>query len=148
MAYVITNLCLRDGGCLAVCPVACIVPGKPENEWPLYYIDPDTCIDCGACLPECPYGAIFIAQDVPSAYIAKGGEVLSAPIGTPGFEQALDTTTYEGDPVHIPATRTLQKGEIIDLTPAIQANRDFSKRSRLLMRYFNPFTSVRSLALP
>jgi NAD-dependent dihydropyrimidine dehydrogenase PreA subunit len=125
MAFVITDLCLRDGGCMAVCPVSCIVPGKPENEWPLFYIDPNTCIDCGACIPECPYNAIFTLQDVPSAYIARGGEILSAPVGTPGFDQPLETTTYEGDPVHIPATRVLAKGEVVDLTPFIQLNRDF-----------------------
>ena len=45
MTHVITSLCLRDGGCVTVCPVECIVPGKPVEEWPLFYIDPDTCID-------------------------------------------------------------------------------------------------------
>ena len=125
MAHVITNLCLRDGGCMVACPVACIVPGKPEEEYPLFYIDPNTCIDCGACIPECPYGAIFTLQDVPHAFIAAGGEVLSAAVGTPGYEQALDTFTHEGEPVHIPATRVLKPGEIVDLTEFIQINRDF-----------------------
>jgi ferredoxin len=59
MTHIITSLCLRDGGCVEVCPVECIVPGKPDAEWPWYYIDPDTCIDCGACIPECPFEAIF-----------------------------------------------------------------------------------------
>ena len=67
-------------------------------------------------------------QDVPSAYVARGGEVLSAPVGTPGYDQPLDTTTYEGDPVHIPATRVLTESEVVDLTPAIQANRDFFEK--------------------
>ena len=66
MTHIITNICLRDGGCAEVCPVECIVPGKPEEEWPLYYIDPDTCIDCGACVPECPWEAIFPEEDVPA----------------------------------------------------------------------------------
>jgi ferredoxin--NADP+ reductase len=35
------------------------VPGKPEGEWPWYYINPDDCIDCGACEEECPKDAIF-----------------------------------------------------------------------------------------
>ena len=52
MTHIITSLCLRDGACMEVCPVECIVPGKPEEEWPWYFIDPDTCIDCGACVPE------------------------------------------------------------------------------------------------
>ena len=58
MTHIITSLCLRDSGCVDVCPVECIVPGKPVAEWPWYYIDPDTCIDCGACVPECPVEAI------------------------------------------------------------------------------------------
>lgn len=66
MTHIITSLCLRDGACMEVCPVECIVPGQPESEWPWYYIDPDTCIDCGACIPECPYEAIFIEEEVPA----------------------------------------------------------------------------------
>lgn len=125
MAFVITNLCLRDGGCVFACPVACIVPGKPEEKYPLYYIDPNTCIDCGACLPECPYGAIFALHDVPNTFTAVGGEILSAPVGTAGYDKPLDTFTYEGEPVHIPATRVLSPGEVVDLTEYIQINRDF-----------------------
>ncbi len=77
MTHIITSLCLRDAGCVDVCPVECIVPGKPIAEWPWYYIDPDTCIDCGACIPECPFEAIFPEDEVPSAYEAKGGEYIS-----------------------------------------------------------------------
>ncbi|MEZ4618900.1 MAG: ferredoxin family protein [Caldilineaceae bacterium] len=43
-------------------------PGQPEDEWPWYYIDPDTCIDCGACVPECPTEAILPAEDLPEEY--------------------------------------------------------------------------------
>jgi len=74
MTHVITSLCLRDGACVDVCPVECIVPGKPEDEWPWYFIDPATCIDCGACVPECPYEAIFPEAEVPSAYTLKAGQ--------------------------------------------------------------------------
>lgn len=63
--HVITELCIRDGACVEVCPVECIVPGMPLEEWPLYYIDPDTCINCGACVPECPAAAIFPVEDLP-----------------------------------------------------------------------------------
>lgn len=69
MAYVITRLCVRDGACVEVCPVECIVPGpKGDTDWPLFYIDPDTCIDCGACVPECPVDAIFPEDEVPAQY--------------------------------------------------------------------------------
>ncbi|HEY65787.1 MAG TPA: 4Fe-4S binding protein [Caldilineae bacterium] len=67
MAHVITTLCIRDGACVEVCPVECIVPGpKDDPEWGKYfYIDPDTCIDCGACVPECPVDAIFAEDELP-----------------------------------------------------------------------------------
>lgn len=125
MTHVITNLCLRDASCVIACPVACIVPGKPQEEWPLFYIDPNTCIDCGACVPECPYGAIFPLAEVPEEFIAGGYEILSAPLGTPGFEEEHDAFTYEGDLVKILATRKTEAGERIDLTPAIETNREF-----------------------
>lgn len=76
MTHVITALCLRDGACVDVCPVECIIQGKPENEWPWFFIDPATCIDCGACVPECPFEAIFPEDEVPSAYTMKAGQGL------------------------------------------------------------------------
>ena len=42
MTHIITSLCVRDRGCIDVCPVECMVPGNPVNEWPWIYIDPDT----------------------------------------------------------------------------------------------------------
>ena len=60
MTYVITELCTREGDCVEVCPVDCIVPApKGDEKWPLFYIDPEVCIDCGACVPACPPEAIF-----------------------------------------------------------------------------------------
>ncbi len=125
MPHVITSLCMRDGGCATVCPVDCIVPGKPVDGHPIYYIDPDTCIDCGACAAECPFSAIFPDSEVPSAYKAKGGERLAAPKGTAGFDEVYDGTNHDGEPVHIEATRSLKAGEVVDLTPDIQVNADF-----------------------
>src|SRR5512140_1593961 len=77
VTHIITSLCLRDAGCVEVCPVECIVPGKPAAEWPWYYIDPDTCIDCGACIPECPFEAIFPEDEVPASFTAKAGQQVS-----------------------------------------------------------------------
>jgi len=125
MTHIITSLCLRDSGCVDVCPVECIVPGKPEAEWPWYYIDPDTCIDCGACIPECPFAAIFPEDEVPDAYEANGGEQLSMPAGTEGFTEVYDGTNHHGDAVHLEATRTLEAGESVDLTGDIQPNYDY-----------------------
>ena len=67
MTHIITSICLPDGACVDVCPVECIVPGASE-EWPLYYIDPDTCIDCGLCVDECPVKAIFPEEDLPEEW--------------------------------------------------------------------------------
>ena len=68
MTHIITSLCLRDSSCVEVCPVECIVQGKPIGQRPWYYIDPDVCIDCGACIPECPFEAIFEEDAVPEEW--------------------------------------------------------------------------------
>ena len=105
MTHIITSLCLRDGACVEVCPVECIIPGQPENEWPWYFIDPDTCIDCGACIPECPYEAIFIEEEVPSEYTMAAGQK-RIPWGSKVEEESA-------------------AGEVVDLTEDIQPNYDF-----------------------
>jgi ferredoxin len=128
MTHIITSLCLRDGGCVTVCPVECIVPGKPEDKWPWFYIDPDTCIDCGACVPECPYNAIFPQDELPTAYKAKGGEYLSMPVGTPGFTTVYDGVDHEGEAVHLEATRVMEAGEKVDLTVDYGPNEDYFKK--------------------
>ena len=103
MTHIITSLCLRDGACMEVCPVECIVPGQPESDWPWYYIDPDTCIDCGACVPECPYEAIFIEEEVPDKYqLAEG-------------QERMDAETKERS----------APGGVVDLTGDIKYNYDF-----------------------
>ncbi|HEY9077490.1 MAG TPA: 4Fe-4S dicluster domain-containing protein [Anaerolineaceae bacterium] len=127
MAHVITSLCLRDGGCMTVCPVECIVPGSPTDAYPWYYIDADTCIDCGACVAECPFNAIFPEDEVPTAYKAKGGEKLSMPVGTAGYTEVYDGTNHDGEPVHLEATRTLKAGEVVNLTGAAALNAAFFK---------------------
>jgi len=128
MTHIITSLCLRDAGCVDVCPVECIVPGKPQEVWPWYYIDPDTCIDCGACIPECPFEAIFPEDEVPSAYDAKGAERLSMPAGTPGFDSVYDGKNHHGEAVHLEHTRILTAGESVDLTKDIQPNYDYFQK--------------------
>ncbi|MDZ4159480.1 MAG: 4Fe-4S binding protein [Anaerolineaceae bacterium] len=128
MTHVITSLCLRDGGCATVCPVECIVPGKPVEEWPWYYIDPDSCIDCGACVPECPFDAIFPEHEVPQAYKAKGGERLSLPVGSAGFTEVYDGTDNAGKSVHLTATKALAAGEVVNLTPDISTNAGFFQK--------------------
>lgn len=105
MTHIITGLCLRDGACVEVCPVECIIPGIPEAEWPWYFIDPDTCIDCGACIPECPYEAIFTEEEVPDSYELKDGQ--------------------EYVPMPDAGERQTGPGPVLDLTEDIQPNYDF-----------------------
>ena len=121
MTHIITSLCLRDSGCVDVCPVECIVPGKPQEEWPWFYIDPDTCIDCGACIPECPFEAIFPEDEVPAAYTARGGEYQSM-VGFTGHYEGVD---HHGHPVSLDTVRQLEAGEVVDLTADIQPNYDY-----------------------
>ena len=125
MTHIITSLCLRDGGCVDVCPVECIVPGNPQDKYPWYYIDPDTCIDCGACIPECPYEAIFTEDETPDAFEATGGEYQAKPVGTPGFETAYEGEDHHGREVKVAATKVLEAGEVVDLTKDTQPNYDF-----------------------
>jgi ferredoxin len=118
MTHVITSLCLRDNGCIDVCPVECISPGEPAEQWPTFYVDPASCIDCGACVPECPYAAIFAADEVPSAYRASGGELLNRPELHGYYEGA----NHFGELIALETTRMLFKGETVDLTPSIHEN--------------------------
>ncbi len=130
MTHIITSLCLRDGGCIEVCPVECIIPGQPTNEWPWMYIDPDTCIDCGACVPECPWEAIFPEDDVPGDHSAKDGQRLSSP-QDPAYAGRA-TEHYEGhnnknEAVVLDNVVTLAAGETVDLRTDNQKNYDFFK---------------------
>ncbi|MGA2111185.1 MAG: ferredoxin family protein [Anaerolineales bacterium] len=123
MTHIITSLCLRDGGCVDVCPVECIIAGKPQDQWPWYYIDPETCIDCGACVPECPFGAIFPEDEVPVGYQAKGGERVSRPEGSSVYEG----NNHNGESVHIDHTVVLNPGQVVDLRPDSEPNYKFFK---------------------
>ena len=121
MTHIITSLCLRDSGCVEVCPVECIVPGVPQDKYPWYYIDPNTCIDCGACVPECPYEAIFPEDEVPGSYTAKGGEYISKI----GLTNHYEGTNHHGEKVVLDCVRKLEAGEVLDLTGDIQVNAAF-----------------------
>ncbi|HMZ07669.1 MAG TPA: ferredoxin family protein [Anaerolineales bacterium] len=123
MTHIITSLCVRDRGCIEVCPVECIIPGNPTEGFPMVYIDPETCIDCGACVPECPFNAIFPEDEVPSNYTAKGGEYINR-VGLTGHYEA---SNHHGKPVVLETTRQLDAGEVVDLTTDTPLNYDFFK---------------------
>ena len=67
MAFVITQSCCSDAGCVSVCPVNCIHPTPEERGFgtsDILHIDPEACIDCGACADACPVNAIFPADNL------------------------------------------------------------------------------------
>ena len=121
MTHVITSLCLRDNGCMSVCPVDCIQPGDPAEGFPTFYIDPSTCIDCGACVRECPFHAIFPEDEVPSAYHAQGGEYINQ-AGLTGYYEAVN---HHGEQIVLETTRSLEPGEVIDLRDSVRIGREF-----------------------
>jgi ferredoxin len=123
MTHIITSLCLTDNGCIDVCPVECINPGTSADQWPTYYIDPATCIDCGACVPECPFHAIYPEDEVPSAYQAKGDEL----INQPGLMGHYESTNHRKEKIVLNTTRALAPGEIVDLRESIKVNYAFYK---------------------
>lgn len=116
MTHVITSLCLRDNGCVAVCPVKCIYPGEPSSHWPTFFIDPTTCTDCGSCVPECPFDAIFPLAEVPGAYLARGGEYINQ-VGLTGRYEGYD---HHGNKVALGTVRLLAAGEMVDLRASIK----------------------------
>jgi ferredoxin len=125
MTHIVTRLCLRDTACVEVCPVECMVLGKPEEQWPWLYIDPDTCIDCGACVPECPYEAIFPEEEVPFDYEARPGQWIVNTKELLPDGQTLADFEVDGHVVNVLNAKQLAGGEILDLTEDIPANYDF-----------------------
>jgi len=126
MTHTITALCLRDTACVDVCPVECIIPGKPESECRGCTSSPDTCIDCGACVPECPYEAIFPEDEVPSAYTMKDGQYLVDTKANLPDGEALDGDVG-GHNVKVENAKAPGAGFVIDLTPATPLNAAFFK---------------------
>ncbi|HEY4720420.1 MAG TPA: ferredoxin family protein [Anaerolineae bacterium] len=126
MTHIITSLCLRDSACIDVCPVECIVPGKPEEQWPWMYIDPDTCIDCGACIPECPYEAIFPEDEVPEALTLKAGQYICNTKEKLADGEALDGQVGTHH-VKVLNAKLVNAGDVVNLREDIQPNYDFYK---------------------
>ncbi len=66
MPYVITELCIKDGACVDVCPVECIHTTPTAAQ---FYIDPDICIECQQCFIVCPAQAVFFDTELPTEYL-------------------------------------------------------------------------------
>jgi len=67
MPFVITDICVKDGACVEVCPVECIhtTPTAPQ-----FYVDPDVCIECQQCFIVCPVQAVYFDTELPTEYLA------------------------------------------------------------------------------
>ena len=91
------------------------------DEWPRVYIDRNTCIDCGSCVPECPYSAIFPAEEVPSQYIAKGGEYINRPELTGQYQGS----NHPGNMIVLNTVYQLKRGQVVDLTQDSGCNDSF-----------------------
>ena len=65
MPYVITEICVKDGSCVEVCPVNCIHTTPTE---PQFFIDPDVCIECEQCVLVCPVNAVFLDSELPAEW--------------------------------------------------------------------------------
>jgi NAD-dependent dihydropyrimidine dehydrogenase PreA subunit len=68
MATVVTDACIKDYLCIAVCQRKCIHPRKDEEGAdlvPQVYINPKKCLDCGSCIEVCESGALFTLDELP-----------------------------------------------------------------------------------
>jgi len=128
MTHIVTRLCLRDTACVEVCPVECMVLGKPEEEWPWLYIDPDTCIDCGACVPECPYEAIFPEEEIPVDFVVQdihdGGTWIAMKKEDMAGEPLVNAEVGEHQ-VNVLNAIKIAPGTELDLSEDIEPNYDF-----------------------
>ncbi|MDR3725374.1 MAG: ferredoxin family protein [Terracidiphilus sp.] len=67
---VITDSCIKDYLCVAVCLRKAIHPKKDEAgaadpNLKQLFINPKKCLSCGSCIAACQNGAIFDMPDLP-----------------------------------------------------------------------------------
>jgi ferredoxin len=65
---VITDKCIKDGLCIAVCLRKAIHPKKDElgfADVKQLYINPKKCLSCGSCVAVCENKAVFAIEDLP-----------------------------------------------------------------------------------
>jgi hypothetical protein len=74
-------------------------------------------------VPECPYHAIYPEDEVPSAYQAKGDEL----INQPGLKGHYENTNHRKEKIVLETTRALAAGETVNLKDSIKSNYDFYK---------------------
>ena len=64
MSTVISDLCVKCGACIDICPVQAIKDTETQMV-----VNPDTCIDCGMCISECPNGAALNDSEADQKWI-------------------------------------------------------------------------------
>lgn len=65
---VITDSCIKDMLCIAVCQRKAIHPKKDEPDIEnvkQLFINPKRCISCGSCISVCESNAIFEIEELP-----------------------------------------------------------------------------------
>lgn len=65
---VITDKCIKDMLCVAVCQKKAIHPKKDEAGYAdvkQLFINPKKCMTCGSCIAACESEAIFAIEDLP-----------------------------------------------------------------------------------
>jgi len=71
MTHIITSLCVRDRGCIEVCPVECMVPGEPVAKWPWIYMTPYL-FDCGVLASRNAHTLAIFPEESPGSLHCKG----------------------------------------------------------------------------
>jgi ferredoxin--NADP+ reductase len=101
MPHVTTQLCTREGDCVVVCPVDCIVAGPTDDpKWnDLFFIDPVNCIDCSSCIEACPVeGAVLFHQDADKKDVERNARFFTKGPGYWDFDLEEERSTYKGLP--------------------------------------------------
>ena len=65
---VITDKCIKDFNCVAVCLKKAIHPKKDEagvDAVKQLFVNPKRCQNCGSCIAACESGAIFEVDELP-----------------------------------------------------------------------------------
>ena len=68
MPSVITDACIKDMKCVAVCQRKNIHPREDEPGYAdvkQLFINPKRCLDCGSCIAVCEHKAIFPKNALP-----------------------------------------------------------------------------------
>ncbi|MGS2808812.1 FAD-dependent oxidoreductase [Nocardia sp. MW-W600-9] len=152
MAYVITQRCCNDAGCIPECPVDCIRPTADQPEFATteqLYIDPVACVDCGACADACPVGAIFPADEL-SASLERFRDINAAWFQRYPLESTTEPLT---EPGRVPRALGTLRVAVVGAGPAAcYAAAELLRRADVEVELFDrlptPYGLIRSGVAP